>query len=239
MVTEARPDDRAALPFPDTPGRRAATPSSPLAHGLRRPGSAPGSTPTTGDPLAPLVRRIAAGDPDALASLYDLTRVPIYSLVRRIVRDPGDAEEVCLDVYAQVWRSAGRYEPGRGPVMAWLLMMARSRALDGWRRSAVRGPATETFPDGMTTGREPRSPLESLLAADVGRRLRHALGTLTSAERDLIVQAFFEGWTHRELAERWRMPIGTVKTRIRTGLRKLRAGLAAPERGTEETEEEA
>lgn len=155
-------------------------------------------------------------------------------MVRRILSDPADAEEVCLDVYTQAWRVAGRYDQQRGSVMAWLLTMAKSRALDRWRRSAARGPAVEVHSEGPTqsapTWHTRCSPLDALLAAEQARRVHQAVARLEAGEREFICQAFFEGWTHCELAERQRVPVGTVKTRIRTGLRKLRSDLSAPER---------
>ncbi len=166
---------------------------------------------------------MADGDHEGLAALYDLFGARLYSLALRMLRDTSDAEEVVQDVFAQAWRTAARYDSGRGTVPAWLLVMTRSRALDRLRsrRAADRAiPSTDTDPDIL-----PDAGLRQDLVAindEQAAGLRRALDELPGDQRSAIELAFFEGLTHPEVAARLAQPLGTVKTRIRLGLTKLR-----------------
>jgi RNA polymerase sigma-70 factor (ECF subfamily) len=174
-----------------------------------------------GDPSC--LVRMARGDADALAELYDRHGSRIYSLALRMLRNPQDSEEVVQEVFAQAWRSASRYDAARAPVTAWLLMMARSRALDRLRRrpSAPHAPEEAL---GAVADPEAGPDTKAATSADVGR-LRAALDALPFLQRTAIELAFFEGLSHTEVAERLEQPLGTVKTRIRLGLLKLREAL--------------
>ena len=178
------------------------------------------------------VRAIAGGNQSALGRLYDQTSPIVYGLVLRIVGDPADADEVTLDVYTQVWRSARHFDSHRGTVRAWLVMVARSRAIDrirskaGRRRREQGSPEMPILPD---TSPNPE------VAAEIGQQRRiiaHALNALTVAERQLIEMVYFEGLSHSELSQRTGLPLGTVKTRIRSGMIKLREQLSVWESGT-------
>lgn len=170
------------------------------------------------------IRRVARGDADALAFLYDRHSRIIYSLAFRIVGDPPEAEEIVQDVFAQAWRQAERYDTSRGVVVAWLLMIARSRAIDRVRSRRGLPPLA---PDGWKGLSEMTDPAEGpelqTLSAEQVRRLKQALDTLPLPQRVAIQLAFYEGLTHVEIAERLEEPLGTVKTRIRLGLLKLRS----------------
>jgi RNA polymerase sigma-70 factor (ECF subfamily) len=174
------------------------------------------------------LRRLAAGDRDAAAPLYDRHARAIYSLVLRIVADESDAEDVVQDVFTQAWRQAARYDAARGAVAAWLLVMARTRAIDKVRaRRARSGPqpidderAMEQLPAGDADA------ADHLLGAEQARMVQRALGELPLLQRLAIELAYYEGLTQREIAERLEEPLGTVKTRIRLGLLKLRESLA-------------
>ncbi len=172
------------------------------------------------------VRRVAGGAGEALAELYDRHSRPVYSLALRVLGDQSDAEDVTQDVFTQAWRQASRYDAARGAVGAWLLNMARSRAID--RLRARRGqpaatidatPLLASLPDG---GPAPDVVADSI---DSASRVRSALNDLPLVQRLAIELAYFEGLSHSEIAERLEQPLGTVKTRIRLGLLRLRDAL--------------
>jgi RNA polymerase sigma-70 factor (ECF subfamily) len=175
-----------------------------------------------------LVRSIAAGDQHALHALYERANRPVFTLAVRITCSREAAEEVTLDVFHDVWRRASRYDPAAGTVLGWIMNQARSRAIDRIRFEQ-RKKRTDAAP--MSACEEPAAcaadPVEH---AEQARMLRRALTRLSTAERQAIEAAFFEDLTHAEVAARLNQPLGTVKTRIRTGLHKLRAALAASER---------
>ena len=178
---------------------------------------------------AEAMRRMAAGDGGALAELYDRHVRALYSLAVRILRDEGDAEEVVQDVFAQAWRQASRYDTTRGAVVAWLLMMTRSRAIDRLRARRGQPPLDGDHPSALRDAADTAPPLDlALLSADDIARVRAALDALPEAQRMAIELAFHEGLTHIEVAERLEQPLGTIKTRIRTGLLRLRAALPSP-----------
>ena len=168
------------------------------------------------------VRRMARGDGAAIAQLYDRHARAIYSLALRMLSNGAEAEDVVQDVFTQAWRQAGAYDPSRAPVAGWLLVIARARALDRLRARRSRLPAAPSGP----AAADPRDPAPGpdveaigVLEAD---RLRGALETLSDAQREAIELAYYEGLSHGDIAERLDQPLGTVKTRIRSGLLKLR-----------------
>src|SRR5918992_767135 len=170
------------------------------------------------------IRRVARGDADALALLYDRHSRIVYSLAFRIVGDPPEAEEVVQDVFAQAWRQAERYDTTRGAVVAWLLMITRSRAIDRVRSRRGLPPLAPDGEKGLAAMADPaEGPELQTLSAEQVRRLKRALDTLPLQQRMTIQLAFYEGLTHVEIAERLEEPLGTVKTRIRLGLLKLRS----------------
>lgn len=184
--------------------------------------------------LAALIARIARQDEDALGALYDATVGRVYGMALRILRDEQGAEEVAEEVFFQVWRQAGRYDPARGRPLGWLLNLARSRALDQVRR---RDPAL-SHPDPTTLhgeeaggevdifdGREARDPQDLLAATEAHRGLHRALATLEPVPRQMVALAFFRGLTHEEIAASTDLPLGTVKSHIRRALTALRAAL--------------
>lgn len=175
-----------------------------------------------------LLRRIDEGDADALAELYDRRIRLVFSLACRIVEMQTEAEEVAQDVFMYVWSHAARFDARRGTVAAWLLVMTRSRSLDRLRARRTRPDTFQPNDNGVLAGiagSVEDSEQRLLDAADVDR-LRAALSTLTPGEREPIDLAYFGGLTQREIAERLNQPLGTVKTRVRTGLMRLRAALS-------------
>jgi len=168
-----------------------------------------------------LIRRVAGGDRQAFADLYDRYAPLAFGLIRRVVLQAAEAEEVLQEVFWQVWLDAGNYDPGRGSPEAWLLNRARSRAIDRLRANRRRG---ETFvaPVDDAIARAPDATANPSVVAE-GRQLTEtALALLPSRERQVIQLAFYEGLTQSEIARRLGEPLGTVKTRTRTGLTRLR-----------------
>jgi RNA polymerase sigma-70 factor (ECF subfamily) len=168
-----------------------------------------------------LIRGVAEGDEQALASLYDTTSRTVYGLLLRILSDHASAEEVLLDVYAQVWRQAATYCPERGRPLAWLTTIARSRAIDRLRRTRQEhrreAPLDEVLRAAGGAGVE-----EDVRAGEVRAVIRAALDALAPEQRDVIELAYYGGLSHSEIAAARGLPLGTVKTRTRLGLMRLR-----------------
>jgi RNA polymerase sigma-70 factor (ECF subfamily) len=176
--------------------------------------------------LISLVEQVAAGDQAALATLYDTTNRLVYGLILRVLGDTSSAEEVLLDVYTQVWRQAASYDAGRGTPLAWLTTIARSRAIDrlrsGWQ-DQQRKESLETLGDAPA---DAANPEETTVASERQRLVRAALAALSPEQREVIELAYYSGLSHSEIAEKLNQPLGTVKTRTRLGMMKLREALA-------------
>ncbi len=169
-----------------------------------------------------LIRRMAGGDREACATFYDRYAPLVYPLIVRIVRDRSDAADVLQDVFWEAWRGAPAYDPARGTPEAWMITRARTRAIDRVRALRRRG---ETFvaliDDGVTAAPAEAGGDAAERAEDRGV-IRTALRTLSPPQREAIELAYYAGLTHTEIAERLKQPLGTVKTRIRLGLERLR-----------------
>ena len=193
---------------------------------------APANVPT--DDLS-LVDAMARGDERSAALLYDRHGAVMYGLALRMVGEPADAEEVVLDAFAQAWREAERYDTSRGSVIGWLTTIVRTRALDTirarGRRARMVDAATVRLDEPAAMGEGVPSPDRAVEDSERTVAVASALKTLPEPQRRAIELAFFEGLTHQEVAERLREPLGTVKTRIRLGMLKLRdvLGGLAPE----------
>ena len=168
-----------------------------------------------------LVQRLAAGDRDAVAELYDRYAARVMGLAFRIVRNRSDAEDVVQDVFSQAWRTAPNYQPARGTVAGWLLMMARTRAIDRLRSRQTRRDAADA-PDLDRLPADLAPVSEQLIVTQEAARVREAMMALPAEQRTALELAYFEGLTQPEIAERTQTPLGTVKTRIRTALTSLR-----------------
>jgi RNA polymerase sigma-70 factor (ECF subfamily) len=176
--------------------------------------------------LISLVKRVATGDQSALAALYDATNRLIYSLILRVLGDMSSAEEVLIDVYTQIWRQAASYDVNRGAPLAWMAIIARSRAIDrlrsGWQ-DQHRKESLDVLGDAPANE---ASPEESAAASERQKIVQEALALLTFEQRQVIELAYYSGLSHSEIAAKLNLPLGTVKTRTRLGMAKLREALA-------------
>jgi RNA polymerase sigma-70 factor, ECF subfamily len=171
--------------------------------------------------------RMSAGDPEGLSRLYDRHARAVFSLALRILEDRAEAEDVVQEVFSQAWFQARRYDQARAPVAGWLLMMARSRAIDRLRSRRVRPDNAAVFDERQVVALPDPAPTQDLGAinAEQAGRVRRALEALPPGQRRPIELAYYEGLTHTEIAERLGEPLGTVKTRIRLGMLRLREAL--------------
>lgn len=177
------------------------------------------------DRWSQLVLSIAGGDSRALSDFYDEASRYVHSIALRILRDSEEAEEITLDVFQQVWRLAASYDPTRCAVSAWVAMMARSRALDRWRSLQSRRRLSGEMPEHYEPVASDAGPESSVSAAQQGARIRQALAALPEEQRRMIQLSFWGGLSHSEVAEKTGLPLGTVKTRIRLGMIKLKEAL--------------
>jgi RNA polymerase sigma-70 factor, ECF subfamily len=172
------------------------------------------------------IELIATGDQNALARFYDLTNRAVFGLILRILSDRSSAEEVLLDVYSQVWRQAGFYRAERGTPLAWLMTIARTRALDRLRsgkQERLRKESLETVPDARSSEHNPE---EAAVLTEHQRMVRKALASLSPEQRAVIELAYFSGMSQSEISLHLGQPLGTVKTRVRLGMTKLKESLA-------------
>ena len=173
-----------------------------------------------------LVRAIAAGDHMALHAIYERTHRPVFTYIMRMVANRETAEEVTVDVFHDVWRNAARYDQAGGTVLGWIMMQARSRAIDRLRFDQRK---KRVHPDGPHSVPPPvaASPDDVMALKQRAEALRGALTVLTADERNAIEAAFFSQLTYAEVASHLNAPLGTIKTRIRSGLQKLRHALGS------------
>jgi RNA polymerase sigma-70 factor (ECF subfamily) len=175
-----------------------------------------------------LLDRIARRDPQALADLYDRHSRLLFSLILRILRDRGEAEDALQEVFVRVWERAETYSAALGTPLAWLVRVSRNRAIDRLRirqvRASIATVSTEA-PPAQVDGTAAANPEQQATTSEQQRAIALALDALPADQRALIESAFYEGYTQSELAERFNLPLGTVKTRIRTGMQALRKAL--------------
>lgn len=173
---------------------------------------------------AALLQRAATGDELALGVFYDRWVQPVYAVVVQMLRDPDDAEDVLEETFWQVWERAATFDPARGTARTWVLTIARSRALD---RLRARGRRPEAGPVPEFVASDEPDPLESAEAQERREQVARALATLPAEQRRALELAYFGGYTQNEIAERLQQPVGTIKTRTRLAMQKLRALLLA------------
>ena len=172
-----------------------------------------------------LVRSIATGDQLALHSIYEQTHRIVFTLIARITNNRETAEELTIDVFHDVWRRASTYDPANGSVIGWIMNQARSRAIDRLRFEQ-RKKRVNNYADTLLTTTAPNDPQQACQLQEQSDLLRNALEVLKPEERQVIETAFFSEMTYEEVAVKLNQPLGTVKTRIRSGLGKLRQALA-------------
>jgi RNA polymerase sigma-70 factor (ECF subfamily) len=178
---------------------------------VRSPVSAPGSG-MAAPQAESLLRRLTTGDHTALGEFYDLYAGLVNGLALRILRDRAEAEDVVQEVFVQVWRQAARFDPRRGSPEAWICTIGRTRALDRLRRRTSRREDASSAAPGAA----------ALPRSDEALAVRKALEGLSPDQRRALELAYYEGFTQSEIAERLREPLGTIKTRIRTAMIRLR-----------------
>lgn len=166
------------------------------------------------------LRRLARGETDALGELYDLYCPLLYGVALRILKSTADAEDAVQQAWLQAWRRAASYDPRRGSVAAWLLTLARSRALDLHRSLASRRRA-ETEADSQPVAHRP-DPAVDAAHGELNERVRRALESLPAQQRPVLEIAYFQGLSQSEIAARLNAPLGTVKSWMRQGLMRLR-----------------
>ena len=171
-----------------------------------------------------LIQQIGIGDPKAFSILYDRYKTIIFSLAIKIAGSHETAEDITLDVFTQIWENADKYHPAKGSVKGWITSIARYRSIDTLRRRKVRldinGPRwsdiqLETLPSNENTG-------EALELAETRHKVSNAIAKLPEDQQEVLAMAYFKGYTQRQIAEVLSEPLGTIKTRIRLGLQKLR-----------------
>ena len=169
-----------------------------------------------------LIKQVATGDQSALTVLYEATNRLVFGLILRIVVDRATAEEVLLDVYTQVWRQAALYDTNRGAPLAWMMTIARSRAIDRVRSGKHEQRGKEPLDAIGEITSLGASPEETTVSSERQRFVRSALDSLSPEQREVIELAYYSGLSHSEIALKLNQPLGTVKTRTRLGMMKLR-----------------
>jgi len=168
---------------------------------------------------AELLPLVARGDQAAFETVYDQFAGPVYGLVRKVLRDPAQSEEVAQEVLLEVWRTASRFDPARGSAAAWVMTIAHHRAVDRVRSENAGLAREQKLTLGPVTGDDVAELVETALDR---QRVRRCIGALTALQAEAVKLAYYGGYTYPQVAELLKVPLGTVKTRIRDGLIRLR-----------------
>ena len=173
------------------------------------------------DGLESWLHEVSLGRHDAFDRVYKELSAPVYGLARRVLRDPAQAEEVAQEVLVEVWRNASRFDPERGSARAWVMTIAHRRAVD-----RVRSEQAATDREARSAHSSAEVPYDDVVEAVEGRierqRLQHCMSGLTDLQRESVSLAYYNGYTYQQVSELLGSPLGTIKTRIRDGLARLR-----------------
>ncbi len=180
---------------------------------------------------ARFLTRIAAGDQSALAELYDASSANVFGLAMKILGDRTAAEETTLDVYTQVWRRISTYDAQRGTPGSWLMTLAKNRAIDRFRRSYLERGRQAPLDQAAELPGDEATPEQFSVGLERQRLVQAALAILSIEQRQAIALAYYWGMSQSEIADRLKLPLGTVKTRMRLGMVRLREVLAPHEEG--------
>src|SRR6202161_2218077 len=186
---------------------------------LHAPGPGPHPPQRRDQDLDWLVRHVARGDESAFEAVYDQLSRPVYGLIRKVLRDPAQSEEVAQEVLLEVWRTASRFDPGRGSATAWVLTIAHRRAVDRVRSETAAAERERSVPLGPGPVDGVAESVESSLGAE---QVRRCLAGLTELQRESIMLAYYSGYTYPQVAKALKVGLATVKSRIRGGLIALR-----------------
>ncbi len=174
-----------------------------------------------------LLRAVAAGDKEALRQLYTRHSAVLFALALRVLTDRAEAEDVLQEAFVQIWKTAGSFDEGRGRPLGWLIMLTRSRAIDRLRSRKTRSRVAESMAKDTSQTAGSTTPADEALASEAQRTVRNALKSLPSEQRIPIEMAYFGGLTQFEIAQQLSQPLGTVKTRMRSGMMRLREQLGS------------
>lgn len=188
--------------------------------GMQASGPEPAGPPPDVPVTDGLLARVARGDQQAFERLYDQLAGPVYGLIVQVVRDPAQSEEVSQEVMLEVWRTAARYDPGKGSATAWAMTIAHRRAVDRVRSAAAATAREQRAADRVVTLAD--DVADSVAASLVADRVRRCLDGLTELQRESITLAYYGGYSYRQVAGMLGVALSTIKTRIRSGLLRMR-----------------